>query len=501
MSAFRSLRAVQAGSRGFSSTAATNSSAGYAGAAYTPNKSDVDQTHWDETWDIDRLKQESQDHVMASWIPGQVFRNTPFMSHGEGCHIYDHAGNKYFDWTSQAVCVNLGYDVPPQVMDAVNKQMKTLPMSYGGLGNTEVRVRLSKLLSELLPGNLNGFLFPSAGSEANEAAIRIARRFTGKPKILSQYRSYHGGSPGALQATGDFRRGFVEEAGPSPGFIKTFNPATLGMGDKFSFGSTAEEKTANALNMLEDQIAMEGAHTIAAFILEPIVGAGGVYWLPEGYLKGVREICDRNNIMMICDEVMVGFGRTGKFWGFQHYDVTPDIVTSAKGLSGAYLPLSMVACSDAIKDCFEKKPLGWGATYHAHPVAMACAYESVKFLLQEDLVNKAATTIEPIIKKNLNAIADKYPTIASPRAIGAFGCIDLMDANGQPLQQFDGSNCSNADALVQFRKALLANGIYGLLRPPLVHCAPALVVKPEELEAAFEKFDAAVGVYDAAIRA
>ena len=165
MSAFRSLRAVQAGSRGFSSTAATNSSAGYAGAAYTPNKSDVDQTHWDETWDIDRLKQESQDHVMASWIPGQVFRNTPFMSHGEGCHIYDHAGNKYFDWTSQAVCVNLGYDVPPQVMDAVNKQMKTLPMSYGGLGNTEVRVRLSKLLSELLPGNLNGFLFPSAGSE------------------------------------------------------------------------------------------------------------------------------------------------------------------------------------------------------------------------------------------------------------------------------------------------------------------------------------------------
>jgi adenosylmethionine-8-amino-7-oxononanoate aminotransferase len=460
----------------------------------------MDQSHWDDAWDVDRLMQESQDHCMASWVPGAVFRNTPLMSHGEGCYLYDRKGKKYLDWTSQAVCVNLGYDVPPQVMDAVNKQLSTLPMSYGGLGNTEVRIRLAKLLSELLPGHLNGFLFPSAGSEANEAAIRIARRFTGKPKIINQYRSYHGGSPGSLQATGDFRRNFVEEAGPAPGFIKTFNPVSFGMGDTFSFGKTDEEKTANALAFLEDQIAMEGAHTIAAFMLEPIVGAGGVYVLPEGYLKGVREICDRNDMLLICDEVMVGFGRTGKFWGFQHYDVVPDIVTSAKGLSGAWMPLSMVACSDKVKECFETKPLGWGATYHAHPVAMACAYEAIKFMLQEDLVSKAKNVIEPIMKKNLNAIADSYPTIASPRAVGAFGCIDLIDGNGQPIQRFDGSKCNKPEAVMAFRKALLENGIYGLLRPPLVHCAPALVIKPEELEEGFKSFEKAIDVYDAAVR-
>eukprot|EP00658_Telonema_sp_P-2_P068809 TRINITY_DN577_c0_g1_i14.p1 TRINITY_DN577_c0_g1~~TRINITY_DN577_c0_g1_i14.p1 ORF type:complete len:452 (-),score=130.79 TRINITY_DN577_c0_g1_i14:293-1648(-) len=426
----------------------------------------------------------------------QAFKNVPMIERGEHCYLYDTKGQRYLDWTSQAVCANLGYDVPPQVMDAVTKQLGSLPYAYGGLSHTEIRVRISSLLSELLPDPLTGFLFPCGGAEANEAAFRIARRYTGKTKILTQYRSYHGGSSGALQATGDFRRGFVEDA-TAPGFIKTFNPVeTFGT---FTFGQTDEEKTANALMFLEDQITMEGADSIAAFVLESVVGAGGVYKLPEGYLKGVREICTRNNILLVCDEVMVGFGRTGKFWGFQHYDVVPDIVTSAKGLTGAYLPLAMVACSADIKACFETKPLGWGATYQAHPVPLAAGYEAVKFLLQEDLVSKAKNDLEPVLAKNLRALADKYPAVANPRALGAFGCLDLLDADGRPVQRLDGSHMNHPDAVSKLRQALWDNGVYGLLRAPLFHCAPALVIKPEELEDGFTRVDKAMEVYNDAI--
>lgn len=251
--------------------------------------------------------------------------------------------------------------------------------------------------------------------------------------------------------------------------------------------------------MLEDQIVMEGVSTIAAIMLEPVIGTGGVYMLPKGYLQGVRNICDRYGILLICDEVMVGFGRTGKMWGFQNYDVTPDIVTSAKGLSSAWLPVSMVSCTDEIKEYFESNPLGWGATYHAHPVTLACAYEVIKYMLQEDLVKKAKIDLEPVISKNLHSLANKHPSVVNPRAIGAFGCIDLNDADGKPIQRFDGSQCGNPEALLQFRKALLDNGIYGLLRPPLVHCAPPLVIKPAELQEGFDNFAKALEIYDGAI--
>ena len=311
-------------------------------------------------------------------------------------------------------------------------------MAYGGLGNTEVRVRLGQLLSELLPGDLNGFLFPNGGSEANEAAMRIARRFTGRTKIINQYRSYHGGSPGALQATGDFRRNFTEDAsGAAPGFIKTPNPTN---NHRFSFGDTDAEITPRALAFLEDQIICEGKDQIAAIMLEPIIGAGGCLVAPEGYMQGVRALCDKYGILLIADEVMIGFGRTGTFWGFQNYEgFLPDIVTSAKGLTGAYLPLSMVAVRDEIKEHFETSPLGWGATYHAHPVAMAAAYEAIKFLLEKDLVANAKNVLEPVIEKGLKGLQAKYDCIGDVRYVGAFGCLDIIGPDGEPFQELNGT--------------------------------------------------------------
>lgn len=458
----------------------------------------VSAAHWAESWPSEELKARSQDHVMATWGPGSAFRSVPMITRGEGCYLFDDEGKKYLDWTSQAICTNLGYDVPATVLDAVFKQMNRLPMVYGGLANTEIRVRLSHLLSELLPGDIDGFLFPCGGSEANEAAIRMARRFTGRSKIINHYRSYHGGSAHSLTATGDFRRGFVESGGAPAGFIKTMNPTDS---HRFSFGATEDERASKSLGFLEEQIVCEGPGSIAAIMLESVIGSGGVHLAPKGYMQGVRALCDKYGILMIADEVMVGFGRTGKFWAFQHYDILPDIVTSAKGLTGAYLPLSMVAVRSHIKEHFETNALGWGATFQAHPVSMTAGYECLKYMIEHELVGRVKTVIEPVMQEQIGRLVAKYDSLGRGRVLGAFGCVDLLDPRtGAPVQNFDGSNCSHPGAVVAFRAALRANGIFGFVRPPMFHCAPALVIEPHELEDGFARVERALEVYDRAFR-
>merc|ERR1719343_1719580 len=340
----------------------------------------VSESHWDEHWTKDQLQRAAENNAMSTWGPSRPLANSILVDRAEGVYVYDKNGKQYLDWTSQAICSNLGHTVPPAVKSAINEQLDRIPMVYGGIGATEIRLRLSKLMSELCPGDINGFVFPCGGGEANEAAIRIARRYTGKFKIFNQYRSYHGGTTGTLTATGDFRRWFAE-AGTS-GFVKMFNSQPFG----FTWGQDDATKTELLLSMLEEQIRMEGPETIAAIMLESIVGAGGMLVTPKGYMEGVRALCDKYNILLILDEVMVGFGRTGKFWGFQHFDgVIPDILTSAKGLSAAYLPISVVGVRQKIKDHFMDSPMGWGATFANHPVAMACAYEVLKHTVEHNL--------------------------------------------------------------------------------------------------------------------
>lgn len=461
-------------------------------------RASVGAEHWEEHWSKDQLEERSKAHVMATWGAGSAIRGLPLITRSEGCYLFDIDGNKYLDWTSQAICTNLGYNVPPSVMQAVTKQLQQLPMVYGGLGNTEIRIRLASILSELLPGDLGGFLFPSGGSEANEAAIRIARRFTGRTKVINHYRSYHGGSAHSLTATGDFRRGFAEGGGAPGGFVKTMNPTDS---HRFGFGTTDAERSSQALAYLEEQIACEGPGSIAAIMFESVIGSGGVHLAPAGYMQGVRKLCDKYGIVMICDEVMVGFGRTGKLWGFEHYDIIPDIVTSAKGLTGAYLPLSMVAVRSHIKEHFEAQPLGWGATFQAHPVSLAAGYECIKYMLEHDLVNRVKTTIEPIMVEEIGRLVETYPSVARGRVVGAFGCVDLVEpSTGAPIQNFDGSDCSNPAAVAKFRAALRANGLFGFVRPPMFHCAPALVIEPEELRDGFRRADRALHVFDDALR-
>jgi taurine---2-oxoglutarate transaminase len=355
--------------------------------------------------------------------------NIPIIVRGEGVYLWDDKGNRYLDWTSQAVCSNIGYTLPPAVIEATTKQLTDLPFVYGGMGITEIRARLSKLLAQLLPGDLQGLVFPSSGSEANEAAIMMARRYTGKFKVINWYRSYHGGTTNSQQATGDFRRWYGGDR--VPGFVKAFHPSPLFWD---LAGATEDERTQMALNMMDEQILNEGPDTIAMIQFESVVGGGGVLVAPPGYMQGIRAMCDKYNIVLHCDEVMVGFGRTGEFFGFQNYDgVIPDIVTAAKGLTSAALPLSMVACRKHIMDAFDDKPLGWGSTYAAHPVAMACAYENVKHLIKADVIGHVQR-IAPVFDKCMQTLTEKHPSIKQYRHIGMFGCFDAHRPDGSNPQ-------------------------------------------------------------------
>uniref|UniRef100_A0A7S1AS39 Uncharacterized protein n=1 Tax=Noctiluca scintillans TaxID=2966 RepID=A0A7S1AS39_NOCSC len=439
--------------------------------------------HWEENWDDDSLRTAMRDHALLTWGVTQGADKLPILVDGEGPYLIDTEGKRYLDWTSQAVCANFGYDVPQAVLDAVQRQLRTVPYSYGGMGTTPVRAKLSSLMAEICPGNLNGFLFPCGGGEANEAAIRMARRFTGKHKIVTQYRSYHGGSTTGLGATGDFRRWFAEAG--ATGFVKVFNPQPIG----FSWGHTDESACERALQSLEETILMEGPDSIAAMLLEPVVGAGGCLIPPTNYMQGVRALCDKYNMLMICDEVMMGFFRTGPLFAFQHFDgVLPDIVTSAKGLTGAYLPLAMVAVRQPIKEFFETNPLGWGATYHAHPVAVACAYECVKHMFKEDFRGKVAA-LQPVMIEGIHQLAERHPSVLQGRAIGMFGCLDLRDKTGCLAQQL---HQPMRNEIKELKGALLDKGIIGLLRPPFLHCCPPLIISKEQLREGFDLVSAAL---------
>jgi len=448
-------------------------------------------SHWEADWSESDLQRATEENVMLTWGPSGPAKDLPRIVRAEGVYLYDDKGHRFLDWTSQAVCVNFGHTPPPEVVNAVMDQMQSVAYVYSGMGMVPVRSRLSKLMAEISPGDLNGFLFPCGGAEANEAAIRIARRYTGRHKVLTQYRSYHGGSASTLGATGDFRRWFTEMG--VTGFVKIFNPQPLG----FTWGNSDEEATKLCLQALEEQILLEGPASIAAIMLESVVGAGGVLVPPVGYMQGVRALCDKYDVLLILDEVMSGFGRTGELWAFEHFDgVLPDIVTSAKGLTGAFLPMSVVGVREKIRQWFLSNPLGWGATYQAHPVAVACAYECVKYTIKVQLPQHARA-MQSVMLEEIHQIVDKHPSVKQGRAIGLFGCIDLKGADGGAIQPLTGPS---PPAIVKFRQVLREHGLMALFRPPLLHCCPPLVIKEDELRDGFKKLSSALSTLDADLK-
>lgn len=340
--------------------------------------------HNKEKWSDDEIATAIKDHSVFSWGASDPLRESCIhVDRAEGVYFYDSSGKKYMDWSAGAVCTNLGHTVPTKITEAVTKQMEEAAFVYGDLATHNPRARLCSLLAEVSPGDLNGFFFASGGSEANEAAIRIARRMTGRPKIMSRYRSYHGGSSSSLAMTGDPRTQAVDSS--MTGFVKIHDPFPF----NFEWDSDPELASQKCLAALHDQICYEGPNTIAAIFLEAITGANGWLRAPTSFFQGVRALCDQYGILMVSDEVMNGFGRTGTMFGFQQFEgVIPDMFTFAKGCTSAYLPLSGIGMRDHVFDHFRTNPMGYGSTYFAHPVCCAAGYETVKHLLEHDIVGQ-----------------------------------------------------------------------------------------------------------------
>ncbi|GMH48761.1 hypothetical protein TrVE_jg7962 [Triparma verrucosa] len=449
----------------------------------------VDPRHFQplSTWTTEEIKNAVASHVMTTWSPCKAKNDLPIITHSSHIYLYDSDGNEYIDWTSQAVCTNSGHSLSQHVKTAINDQVDNLHFVYGGIAMTEIRARLSSLISELLPGDLVGCLFPSSGSEANEAAITMARRYSGRPKILSFYRSYHGGTKNSLSATGDFRRHYQQG---SADFVKAFNFTP----NFFEHaGADEDERVRSALLMLEEQIISENHESIASIVVESIPGSAGVLTMPLAYMQGVRAICDKYGILLHIDEVMCGFGRTGEMWGFQTYPgVLPDIVTSAKGLSSSIAPISFVAVNERMMEFFEDNAPGWGSTFQGHPVAMAAAYANLTEMLTTNLVGHVQS-VAPAFYEHMRHCAEVHPSIKGFRALGLYGALDIATPDGEQPHEVHEARTA---ATNKYFEATRQNGLLGLFRPPHIHIAPPLIISEEEIQEGFDRQHRALSVLD-----
>ena len=325
----------------------------------------------------------SKQHTMFSWSAQGAVNPIPMVK-AKGVYFWDANGKRYIDMNSQLMCMNIGHG-DQRVIDAIKAQAEELAYAGPGMA-TRVRAELGPMLAEVTPGDLDTFFFTLGGAEANENAIRMAKAFTGRHKIMTRYRSYHGATAGAIALTGDPRR-WANEPG-YPGVVRVFDPYKY-RSHLYAEGDSDATFTQKMLAQLEETIMYEGPNTIAAFVIETVTGTNGLIVPPDGYLQGVRAICDKYGILLICDEVMAGLGRTGAWFAVDHWDVVPDIITMAKGLTSAYLPLGAVAVNPRIAEFFKDRMYYGGLTYNAHPMCLAAAVATLKVLHDDDLVGNS----------------------------------------------------------------------------------------------------------------
>lgn len=430
-----------------------------------------------------------REYVFHSWSAQGLINPLPIAG-GEGAWFWDNEGNRYLDFASQLVNLNLGHQ-HPRMIAAIKAQADRLCTVAPPFAN-DVRTEAARLITEHAPGRLNRVFFTNGGAEANENAIRLARLHTDRHKVLATYRSYHGATAAAITLTGEPRR-WPSEPG-SPGIIHFFGPYPY----RSAFHATTEEEECErALEHLGQVVAMEGGHTIAAIVLESIVGTNGVIVPPEGYLAGVRDLCDRNGIMLIADEVMVGFGRVGEWFAVDHWGVEPDLISFAKGVNSGYVPLGGVLISDDIAATFDQRAFPGGLTYSGHPLACATAVESIRIYEEDDIVGRARRLGEDVIRPALQAMAERHPSVGDVRGLGCFFAIELVrdKATREPLVPF---NAAGADAspMVEFGNACKAGGVWPFMHFNRTHVAPPLVISEDDLRTGLAVIDEALAVAD-----
>jgi taurine--2-oxoglutarate transaminase len=437
----------------------------------------------------DEIIKNNLDYTLFSWTK-QGNLNPINASYAEGSYIYDREGKKYLDFSSQLMNVNIGHG-NQRITDAVVKQMKEVSYVYPGMA-TDVRGRLGKKIAEITPGNLTKTFFTLGGAEAIENAIKIARIYTGRHKIITHYRSYHGATYGAITASGDPRR-FPADAQAMPNVVHVENPYAY----RCPWNSSTIEECGNrAITHLERVITFENPESVAAILLEGESGSSGCIKYPPMYLKRVRELCDKYGIMMIDDEVMSGFGRTGKMFGIDHHEVTPDIMCLAKGLTSGYLPLGGVVVTDEIADYFNDTPMIIGLTYSAHPTLCAAALENIKIIEEDNLVERAAE-MGVYIEAEVEKLKSKHKSIGDFRNTGLLGCIELVK-NRKTKEPITPWNAAPEDMEVTNKMAekIRELGMFTFVRWNYIFIAPPLNVSKAEVDEGLKIISQAIAIAD-----
>lgn len=427
----------------------------------------------------ERIKHDHCTYNLQSWSKQKGLDPIPIKK-AEGIYMWDYDGNRYTDMSSQLVNLNVGHG-NRDIIDAIKEQAEKycyLSPSYG----SEPRGELAKKIIELMPDNMGKVFFTNGGADANENAVKIARMFTGRPKVLSRYRSYHGSTFGAGSLTGEPRRQPLEPG--VPGFVKFFDPYVYR--DNLPF-KTEEEASAYYVKRLREQVIYEGAENVAAIVMETITGSNGVIIPPKGYLPGVRRVCDEFGIMMICDEVMAGFGRTGKMFAFENFDVKPDIVSFAKGVTCGYVQLGGVAVSKKIAEYFDDHLLSCGLTYSGHPLACAAGVACLNFYEKADIlanVNKSGAELG----RCLEEIKSKHKSVGDVRYIGLFSAIELVKnrETREPLVPYG----KDPDGIMgKLIGALKKKGFMTYSHENMILISPPLIITPEQIREEMTKVD------------
>jgi taurine---2-oxoglutarate transaminase len=436
---------------------------------------------------VDLCKQ----YTLYEWSAQNAVNPIPVVR-AKGIYFWDADDKRYIDFNSQLRCVNIGHG-DERVLQAIKDQAELLCYA-NPFTATEPRGVLAKMLSDVTPGDLNKFFFTNGGAEANENAIKIARSFTGRHKLMARYRSYHGATHGAISLTGDPRRWAAEPA--ISGVIRVHDPYSYRCIFCNDVCRDLDGCTQKHLNLIEDTIMYEGPHTIAAFFLETVTGTNGIFVPPPGYLKGIRELCTKYGILMVCDEVMSGFGRTGVWFAVDHWEVVPDMICMAKGLTSAYLPLGAVAIREHIAASFNDKPFYGGLTYNAHTLACATGIATLKVYHEDNLIERAKQ-MGVVMAKHLQDLKDKHPSVGDVRSIGLFGIVELVKnrKTREPMAPFNG----HSPEMVKLGGFFRANGLFTFVRWNNFFTNPPLCITEAQMKEAFEIIDRALEITDAAV--
>ena len=405
---------------------------------------------------------------------------------GEGCWFWNSEGKKYLDFSSQLVNMNIGHQ-HPKIIAAIKEQAEKLcyiTPSYA----SEPRALLAELIAKHTPGDLCKTLFTLGGAESNDNAIKIARAYTGRFKLLARYRSYHGATYGAISLTGDPRRPPVEPG--IPGVVHVFEPYCY----RCSFGKSYPGCGLECAEHVREVMLYEDPKSIAAFFVEPVTGTNGVFVPPKEYLPRIREICDEFGVLLIADEVMTGWGRTGKWFGVDNWNVIPDMMTMAKGVTQGYVPLGAVVVNEKIADFFDENMLWCGLTYSGHPLACATGVATVKVYEEENLIENSAAMGE-ILKKRLHEMMEKHPSIGEVRSIGLFAAIELVKdrTTKEPLAPWNGPD---PGIIGQITNCLKEKGVYVYPRWNYLFLAPPISINEEELNFGLDAIDACLDLAD-----